>query len=274
MNQIINKIYPQCKKSLYKANNLYLKPILSKVNKTNKPYYFANFLSSFDGRIATYDKNHSCLLTPERIKSKIDYSLFCQLHAQSDCLVTNTAYLKGLNKGHYGNILSIKNTILKKWRDKNNLKTQDIIVLSNSLSFPINKSIELLRERITVLTTSRDDKKIQRLRKKGIEVIKCRGKNVSAKKLNQYIISKTYKAVYFIAGPTIVEQMICENLLDKLYYSTSICIMGSENYDELIRGKFLKKSRGLELIEMYIHTNKNSKLKQQTLFQIFNLREK
>ena len=71
-----------------------------------------------------------------------------------------------------------------------------------------------------------------------------------------------------------MEQMICENLLDKLYYSTSICIMGSENYDELIRGKFLKKSRGLELIEMYIHTNKNSKLKQQTLFQVFNLKEK
>ena len=147
-------------------------------------------------------------------------------------------------------------------------------MLSNSLSFPINENIELLKERITILTTSRDDTKIQRLRKKGIKVVKCRGKNVSAKKLNQYIITKTYKAVYFIAGPTIVEQMICENLLDKLYYSTSICIMGSKNYDKLIRGKILNKSRGLKLIEMYIHTNKNSKLKQQTLFQVFNLKEK
>ena len=33
MNQIISKIYPPGKKSLYPANNLYLKPVLSKINR-------------------------------------------------------------------------------------------------------------------------------------------------------------------------------------------------------------------------------------------------
>ncbi len=180
MNQIISKIYPKSKKSLYSVDNLYLKPMLSKINRSYKPYYYANFLSSFDGRIATYDKKNSKLLTPDRIKSKVDFSLFCQLHAQSDCLVTNTEYLNGLSKGYYGDILSVKNPKLIQWRDKNNLKNQEIIILSNSLSFPISKNIELLKERITILTTSKNEKKIQKFEKKGFKIIHCRGKNVSA----------------------------------------------------------------------------------------------
>ena len=274
MNQIISKIYPPGKKSLYPANNLYLKPVLSKINRRYKPYYYANFLSSLDGRIATYDKKYGKLLTPERIKSKVDYSLFCQLHAQSDCLVTNTEYLRGLSKGYYGNILSVKNSKLNLWRNKNNLKNQDIIVLSNSLNFPINKNIEVLKNKITILTTSNNKKKIQNLEKKKYKVIQCKGKNVSAKRLNEYIISKKFKSIYFIAGPRIVEQMISENLLNKLYCSTSMCIMGSENYDKIIRGDFLKESKNLKLVELYLYSHKTKKITQQTLFQVFDLKGK
>jgi len=274
MNQIISKIYPKSKKSLYSVDNLYLKPMLSKINRSYKPYYYANFLSSFDGRIATYDKKSSKLLTPDRIKSKVDFSLFCQLHAQSDCLVTNTEYLSGLSKGYYGDILSVKNPKLIQWRDKNKLKKQEIIILSNSLNFPISKNIELLKKRITILTTSKNEKKIRKFEKKGFKVIYCRGKNVSAIKLNEYIIKNKFKSIYFIAGPRIVEQMISKDLLDKLYCSTNMCIMGSDKYDQIIRGDFIKESRNLELKELYMYTDKAKKISQQTLFQVFNLRKK
>ena len=111
---MIKKIYPTSKKSTFKAENIYLKPLLSKIKSPYKPYYYANFLSSFDGRIAIFNKKHSTLLTPEAIKSDIDFSLFCQLHAQADCLVTNTKYMSGLNKGYYGDILTVRNEKLKK----------------------------------------------------------------------------------------------------------------------------------------------------------------
>ena len=274
MNQIISKIYPKSKKSLYNVDSLYLKPILSKINKSYKPCYYANFLSSFDGRIATYDKKNSKLLTPDRIKSKVDFSLFCQLHAQSDCLVTNTEYLNGLSKGYYGDILSVKNPKLIQWRNKNKLKDQEIIILSNSLNFPTSKNIELLKKKITILTTSKDEKKIQKFEKKGFKVIHCRGKNVSAMRLNKYIIENKFKSIYFIAGPRIVEQMISKDLLDRLYCSTSMCIMGSEKYDQIIRGDFIKKSKNLELKELYMYTDRAKKISQQTLFQVFNLRKK
>ena len=272
MNQIISKIYPKSKKNLYKSNTLFLKPVLSRLNSGSKPLYFANFLSSIDARIATYDKNHSKLLTPPDIKSNIDFSLFCQLHAQADCLVTNTHYINGLNKGYYGNILSIKDANLQKWRNKNNLKNQKIIILSNSLNFPINKNIENLKDKITILTTSSNDRKILNLRKNNFRVLKCRGKNISAKQLNKYVVENKFKSVYFIAGPTIVEQMISENLLDKLYCSTSMTMMGTEKYDTIIRGNFLKKPVKLKLISMYIYSK--NKTQEQTLFQVFDTKRK
>ena len=272
MNQMINKIYPPSKKKLYKASTLYLNPLLSKAYKQYRPLYYANFLTSFDGRIATYDKKNSCLLTPQSIKSSVDFSLFCQLHAQSDCLVTNTQYIKGLNKGYYGNILTVNNDTLKRWRNKNGIKKQDIIILSNSLDFPINNKILDLKDRITILTTSKNNKKINNFKKNGFKLTKFRGKNISANQLNKYILKNNFEAVYFIAGPTIVEQMINSNLLDKLYSSTSISMMGTQKYDTIIRGNFLKNPIDIELIEMYIYTEHVKR--RQTLFQVFNTKRK
>ena len=274
MNQMINRIYPLSKKTTSKVNNVYLKPVLSKINKHFKPLYYANFLNSLDGRIATYDKKNNCLLTPSSIKNKIDFILFRQLHAQADCLVTNTHYINGLNKGYYGDILSLSDSCLDQWRVKNKIQKQKIIILSNSLSFPINKKLEKYKERIIILTTSKNKKKLSSLKSNGYTVIRCAGKNISENQLNKYVIKYKFKSIYFIAGPTIVEQMISKNLLDRLYLSTSISMVGTENYDSVIRGNFLKKSIKLELIEMYMYTEKKDKEKEQTLFQVFNLKGK
>ena len=51
-------------------------------------------------------------------------------------------------------------------------------------------------------------------------------------------------------------------------------MVGTENYDSIIRGNFLKKSIKLELIEMYMYTKIENKEKEQTLFQVFNLKRK
>ena len=265
---MIKKIYPTSKKSTYNAENIYLKPLLSKIKSPYKPYYYANFLSSFDGRIAIFNKKHSTLLTPEAIKSDVDFSLFCQLHAQADCLVTNTKYMSGLNKGYYGDILTVRNEKLKKWRKSNNLTSQKIIILSNSLKFKIPHNIEKNKEDIAILTTCGESKKLDYFKKRGYEIISSRGKNITAKFLNKYIQKNKLKSVYFIAGPNIVEQMIEQGLLDRLYYSTNLKMVGTNKYDTLIRGDFLRKKIEIYLDEMFIH-KKNSQL--QTIFQVYKL---
>ena len=274
MNQMIKKIYPPEKNFIYKVDSLYLNPLLIKHSKASKPLYYANFLTSFDGRIATFNKKNKLLLTPNKIKNDVDFSLFCQLHAQSDCLVTNTQYINGLNKGHYGDILSINNKTLEKWRLKNNLPEQKIIILSNSLNFPINKIIEKYKNQITILTTSNEFKKINRFIEKKYNIVKYKGNNITPAILNNFILKNKLRSIYFIAGPRIVEQMISKNLLDKLYCSVSMGLVGTDNYDKIIRGDYLKKFTNLNLQEMYIGTKNNNKEKMQTLYQVFNLKGK
>jgi len=274
MNQMIKKIYPVEKNFKYKIQDLYLNPIFYKHSKAYRPLYYANFLSSFDGRIATYNKKNKLLLTPNNIKNREDYSLFCQLHAQCDCLVTNTQYINGLNKGYYGDILSINNLKLENWRLKNNLPKQKIIILSNSLNFPINKILEKYKNQISILTTSNSLKKINRFKEKDFNIIKYKGKNITPAMLNRFVLKNKLKCVYFVAGPRIVEQMISKNLLDKLYCSISMSLVGTENYDKIIRGDFLKKFTNLNLREMYIGTVKKNKDQIQTLYQVFDLKGK
>ena len=62
-------------------------------------------------------------------------------------------------------------------------------------------------------------------------------------------------------------------MLDKLYCSVSLNMMGTENYDTIIRGEYLKKPIKLNLLEMYIYQDKK-KSNHQTLFQVFNLKGK
>jgi riboflavin biosynthesis pyrimidine reductase len=272
MNQIISKIYPNTKNSRYAVDSVYLRKRLIFRKNPDKPMYYANFLTSLDGRIATYNDKYKQLLTPQSIKNNVDFQLFCQLQAQADCLVTNTHYMKGLDIGYYGDILSTKDQKLKKWRKENNLYNQKIIILSNSLNFPINDKTEKYKEEIIILTTSKNKNKIKKFKSNGYKILKFSGKNISAKQLNNFIVKNKFNSIYFIAGPTIVEQFISKNLLNKLYYSTSIKMIGTTKYDSIIRGNFLKKTVNLKLSEMYIYEEKG-KINEQTLFQIFNAKE-
>ena len=150
--------------------------------------------------------------------------------------------------------------------------SQKIIILSNSLNFPISDKTEKYKEEIIILTTSKNKNKIKKFQSNGYKILKFSGKNISAKQLDNFIVKNKFNSIYFIAGPTIVEKFISKNLLDKLYYSTSIRMIGTTKYDTIIRGNFLKKAVNLKLSEMYIYEEKG-KINEQTLFQIFNAKE-
>ena len=95
-----------------------------------------------------------------------------------------------------------------------------------------------------------------------------------AKCLNKCVIKNKLKSVYFIAGPTIVEQMMAEKLLDRFYYSTSMSLIGTQTYDTIIRGNFLKETVNLNLTEMFIHTEVKKDIATQTLFQVFDIKKR
>ncbi len=263
------KIYPEYKKK--DINNEYLKYVFANQFKSYKPFYYANFIMGINGRIAIYNKKYRRLLTPAEIMSKNDFLIFNQLHAQSDCLVTNTNYLKGLSEGYYGDILGSQDQNLKKWKARNKVKNPKIIAISNSLNFKINKKILMHKENMVILTTNKNKNKINRIKEHGISLKKYNGKQISARSLDKYIRSNRYKSIYFVAGPTIVEDMINQCLLNTLYCTTSQKLVGSIKYDSIIRGNIIKNIKNLDLRNIYITKNKKTK-KIEEMYQEYTLK--
>ena len=108
------------------------------------------------------------------------------------------------------------------------------------------------------------------MRDQGFKVlIENNKKNVSAKYMDKYINNKGFKIVYFIAGPKIVEDMINKGLLDTLFCTMSINIVGNNIFDTFIRGDILRRDISPFLKNIFLSDEgKGKKIKQ--VFYKFN----
>ena len=97
-------------------------------------------------------------------------------------------------------------------------------------------------------------------------------KNVSAKYMDKYINNMGFKIVYFIAGPKIVEDMINKGLLDTLFCTMSMNIVGNNVFDTFIRGDILRRDISPFLKNIFLSgEGKGKKIKQ--VFYKFNFRK-
>ena len=247
----LKQVYPSAK--IIKLNQI----VQRTVKKIKKPFYIANFLFSLDGRISIYFPKKNINLTPKSICTEKDYLFFKTIKESADCLVTHTNYFINYEKKIYGNIIDQDNK-------------PHIILLSNSLNFKISKKVVSLKNRLTVITTCKKQSKIKKLRDQGFKVlVENNKKNVSAKYMDKYINNMGFKIVYFIAGPKIVEDMINKGLLDTLFCTMSINIVGNNIFDTFIRGDILRRDISPFLKNIFLSDEgKGKKIKQ--VFYKFN----
>ncbi|MGH8671441.1 MAG: hypothetical protein ACREUA_05305, partial [Burkholderiales bacterium] len=105
MTEIL-RLYPepsmQCAlEGLYLAENLH------RMGSSDRPFVYANFISSLDGRIALIDPGDGKSRVPGELTSLNDWRLFQELQAQADCFITHGAYLRTLAEGRLDDILQV-----------------------------------------------------------------------------------------------------------------------------------------------------------------------
>ncbi|MCH9698768.1 MAG: dihydrofolate reductase family protein [Gammaproteobacteria bacterium] len=240
-------------------HGLYLKHNIQQLGQPGKPFVYANFLSSIDGRIAVIDKTTALPTTPRSLTSREDFRLFQELEAQSDCLITHGGYLRSLANGHLGNILQIglrdDARDLLRWRKKNGLSQQpDLVIASASLDFTIPESLARHQQNVLIATTeqSRPDR-IEYWKNSGYEVV-IAGKNlVDGDKLINILAKRLYQSIYLIAGPLMLETMIRHCVLNRLYLTMNHQLLGGDQFHSLIPGACLKPgiSGHLKILEHY-----------------------
>lgn len=242
---------PGARRSL---RGLYLQHELHTRGRAGKPFIYANFVASLDGRIALKGDKEEDSRVPEILTTQADWCLFQELQAQADCFVTHGGYLRALAAGRLDDILHFAanedNQYLLDWRANNGLQAQPgVAVLSASLNFPPPPGIKQRGQRFHIITTERAERiKIRAWQSKGYDV-RMIGSDalVQARPLQRLLGELGYTSVYLEAGPTLLESMLRDSVLDRLYLTQSHALLGANGMHSLIAADLGRNASSLQL---------------------------
>jgi len=237
---------------------LYLAHRLHELGSTAAPFVYGNFVSSLDGRIAVMDSPGADSDALDGLTSGNDFRLFQELHAQADCLITHGSYLRALAGGRLGNVLQVNATgqaaDLVEWRQRNGLPAQPAIAIASaSLDFPVPASIAEHRQALYVVTgRAADPARVVALRERGLQVIIAGdGPMVEGAPLVRALGELGYKCLYLVAGPNMLESMLRDHELSRLYLTIRHRLLGGERFHTLIDGPRIGEPGNLELRSLY-----------------------
>jgi riboflavin biosynthesis pyrimidine reductase len=251
-NSLLQLYPPSGEKCAIKG--LYLAHQVHKLGSAESPFVYANFLSSLDGRIALEDVSQSTTYIPKHLTTASDFRLFMELHAQADCLITHGGYLRALSEGRLGNILQIRDKDLVEWRRNNDLKAQPaVIIASASLNFPMHNSLKEHAQTVYIATgRNADPERIRYWQDLGYPILVTgEDRMVHGAPLIHELRRLGYKSIYLIAGPEMLDTVIREKQLSRLYLTITHQLLGGTDFRTLLTGSMLGEEGNLLLKSLY-----------------------
>jgi riboflavin biosynthesis pyrimidine reductase len=251
---------------------LYLAHQIHKLGTAEAPFVYANFVSSLDGRIALGDIDQGLSYIPKHLITASDFRLFMELHAQADCLITHGEYMRALSEGRLGNILQIRDKDLVEWRMNNGLKPQPAVVIASaSLNFPFHDSLHEHQQTVYIATgKDADPDRIHYWQDQGHPILVTgEDQMVHGAALISELTRLGYKSIYLIAGPQMLDTVIREQQLSRLYLTITHQLIGGKDFRTLLTGSMLGSEGNLMLEALYYEPNSPSGSGQ--FFMQFNL---
>ena len=221
------------------------------------PFVYANFVSSLDGRIAVDDPGTGESTVPPGLTSGNDFRLFLELQAQADCLITHGGYLRAIAARRLDDILQVgtgeATRDLAAWRRDNGLAPQPAVAIASaSLDFPLPASLAAHGQRVLVATVEgAPADRIAALRAQGCEVVTTGAGLVQGGVLTRLLGERGFRSLYLLAGPLMLETMLRDGMLSRLYLTLAHRLMGGEGFHTMIGGPVLGAAGRLRLASLY-----------------------
>jgi len=242
-------------------NGLYLALNLHRRIEQDDVLIYSNYIASVDGRIslrdADSDANSEAFVVPKSIANKRDWRLYQELAAQADVMLTSARYFRQLARGSAQDLLPVGNAPeyddLNEWRRQQGMKPQpDVMVLSNSLDIPL-AALEKIQDRRVIICSSEraDDKQVARLASLGFVVWIAGRERVEGKTLKQQLIACGYRSAYMIAGPAVHRTLIAADVLDYIFLTTHLSLLGHDAFHTILSGQ-LDQPAMLQLQRLYL----------------------
>lgn len=236
----------------------YLAQALLRRGTPAQPFVYANFVSSIDGRIAIVEAHTGESYVLEDLANAHDWRLFLELQAQADCLVTHGGYLRALAEGKFGDILQVgvagHAPDIGAWRATHGLTRQPAVaIVSRTLEFPLPPSLQKHDQPVHILTgTDAPPARVQYWQRQGYEVLFAgTGASVQGAPMIRRLAGLGYSRLYLLAGPQMLETVLRDRALSRLYLTITHQVIGGEVFHTLTAGPRIGDAGRLKLHSLY-----------------------
>lgn len=253
----IQQLFPTTNQRPLQNLYLYLSHDLRHYAQQHKrPFVYANFVSSVDGRIAIPHPSKPGMMVPQNIANERDWRLFQELAAQADLIISSGRYLRDWADGRAQEILRVDDPAfadLRQWRKVQGLSPQpDLAIISSSLNFPIPETLTENGRRVIIFTTANPNPaRVAEIEAQAGKLFVVGEKSVSGEQLVQKIAALGYQTIYSAAGPRILHLLLAENVLNRLYLTQVSRLLGGSPFSSILEGELLETAVNLKLHTMY-----------------------
>lgn len=221
-------------------------------------FVYTNFIASLDGRISLPNPVTALREVPAAIANPHDWRLYMELLAQADALVTTTRHLRAVAAGRHGNLLRLAEAEfpdIVAWRRALGLPPHPVcIAASASLDLPAEALCACHDGPIEIVTThNASTERVGALERAGVTVLRAgHDDRVDGSALIDAIAARGYRFIYSIAGPRLFHTLLSADVIDRLYLTLSLSVLGGERYDTLITGPLFEPVRRFALRGLYL----------------------
>ena len=249
----LSQLYPSRVEAI-PLESLYLGLNLHRQAGEGDVFIYSNYVASLDGRISRFNPETGDYAVPKEIANERDWRIYQQLAAQSDILITSARYFRQLSKGNAQDMLPVGSEFedVKRWRLEQGLKPQpDVAIISNSLDIPV-QIIKMMADRSIYVVTSENSPEEKRclLETQGVTVMMAGETMVEGSQLRKLLIASGFRSAYMIAGPAVHTTLIEAGVLDRLFLTTRLTLLGGIKTHGFFDGG--ESAGSLQLVTLYL----------------------
>jgi riboflavin biosynthesis pyrimidine reductase len=254
------RLWPQPSEATALAGLYLAQDLRAEAIGRKRPFVYANFVTSLDGRIAIPDKKQGGLKVPGSVANDRDWRLFQELAVQADVIITTGRYLRDYAAGKAQEILRVQDdpafADLAEWRRTQGLSPQpDLAVVSHSLDFPVPYALRRQERRVVVVTDRRaDPARVARIESQLSEVVVAGEQSVQGSQFVDALAERGYGTIYSAAGPRILHMLLADGVLDRLYLTTVPRLLGGDPFASIVDGPLLEPATDMTLRTLYHDT--------------------
>lgn len=237
---------------------LYLHQPFGPSARRSKPFVYANFIASLDGRISLPDPDTKKHNVPRAIANERDWRLFQELAAGADALVTTGRYVRALSHEVSGRSFPVSHKPecqdLLRWRRERGLAPQPaVVIVTASLELPSLSGLVASGRTVFVATgNAADPDKIARVEAQGVHVLRAgAGTRVEGGRLIEALARAAQSSIAMIGGGEVLDALLVDDALDRLYLTIACRMLGGLSFDTMLTGPVLARAARFKLTALH-----------------------